>query len=261
MKRILVIGVIVLISISAIKNYRGHRRAPRHDQEHRWSWPNESLSPRPAKEAAEGAKFHFASAHGNVHITTDEKSGLTIQVDDPSRSEAAESAAEFGPETEAIAPPAEIQVVSSDLKYTEDRAFNDLKSKIRSKVSEWLASADVSSDWQPPQSLIDASLAQPPRVSVEERDYGTMYVASAPVDFSRGQKARFITEYHRHLAGQRLGILGGGLAFVLACLGIGVGYVRTDEATKGYYTNRLRLVAAAGVGAVGVLLYQWITRV
>ena len=52
--------------------------------------------------------------------------------------------------------------------------------------------------------------------------------------------------------------LGGTLAFVLICLGAVSGYIRADEATKGYYTNRLRMLAAAGVGAAGVFIYQMV---
>ena len=54
------------------------------------------------------------------------------------------------------------------------------------------------------------------------------------------------------------GALGGALAFVLICLGAVSGYIRADEATKGYYTNRLRMLAAAGVGAAGVVIYQMV---
>jgi hypothetical protein len=45
----------------------------------------------------------------------------------------------------------------------------------------------------------------------------------------------------------------------LMCLASVSGYIRADEATKGYYTNRLRMLAAAGVGAGGVLIYQMVT--
>ncbi len=43
---------------------------------------------------------------------------------------------------------------------------------------------------------------------------------------------------------------------MLACLAAVSGYIRADEATKGYYTNWLRLASATGVGAAGVLIYQ-----
>ena len=41
-------------------------------------------------------------------------------------------------------------------------------------------------------------------------------------------------------------------------LGAVSGYIRADEATKGYYTRRLRMLAAAGVGAAGVILYRMV---
>ncbi len=55
---------------------------------------------------------------------------------------------------------------------------------------------------------------------------------------------------------KRLVPLGALLAFVLACLAAVSGYIKADEATKGYYTTRLRLAAAAGVGAAGVALFR-----
>ena len=58
---------------------------------------------------------------------------------------------------------------------------------------------------------------------------------------------------------RRLAVLGGVLGFVLACLAALAGYIRADEATKGYYTHWLRLVAAAGVGASGVVIYRLLT--
>ena len=61
------------------------------------------------------------------------------------------------------------------------------------------------------------------------------------------------------MVGRRLVKLGGSLGFILICLAAISGYIRADEATKGYYTNRLRLLAAAGVGAGGVLVYQMVT--
>ena len=62
--------------------------------------------------------------------------------------------------------------------------------------------------------------------------------------------------YNRELVQQRLSRSGGSLGFVLICLAAISGYIRADEATKGYYTNRLRMLAAAGVGAAGVIIYQ-----
>ena len=55
---------------------------------------------------------------------------------------------------------------------------------------------------------------------------------------------------------RRLINLGGSLGFFLICLAAVSGYIRAAEATKGYYTNRLRILTAAGVGAAGVIIYQ-----
>ena len=61
------------------------------------------------------------------------------------------------------------------------------------------------------------------------------------------------------MVARRLVTLGGSLGFVLVCLAAVAGYIRADEATKGYYTYWLRAVAAAGVGASGVVIYQLLT--
>ncbi len=62
--------------------------------------------------------------------------------------------------------------------------------------------------------------------------------------------------YRQDLATQRMQRLGGGLALALAALAVLSTYIKADEATKGYYTNRLRLVAAAGLGVAGVVAYR-----
>ena len=91
------------------------------------------------------------------------------------------------------------------------------------------------------------------------KDYATIYEAELRVDVSPERRAHLIAAYHRQLVHGRLVFLGGTLAFFLTCLAALSGYIRADEATKGYYTNRLRLLAAAGVGASGVLIYQMVT--
>jgi hypothetical protein len=90
------------------------------------------------------------------------------------------------------------------------------------------------------------------------KDYGTLYETELRVDVSPERRSDFVAAYHRHFVHGRLVLLGGTLAFLLTCLAAISGYIRADEATKGYYTNKLRLLAAAGVGAAGVLIYQMV---
>ena len=60
-----------------------------------------------------------------------------------------------------------------------------------------------------------------------------------------------VKAYHRELVEHRLASLGGALAFVLIGLAAISGYIRADEATKGYYTRRLQMLAAAASGRRG----------
>jgi hypothetical protein len=90
------------------------------------------------------------------------------------------------------------------------------------------------------------------------KDYGTLYVAELRVDVSPERRAGLVETYQRHVVHNRMVMLAGLLGFVLTCLAAISGYIRADEATKGYYTNRLRMLAAAGVGAAGVVIYRMV---
>lgn len=140
------------------------------------------------------------------------------------------------------------------LSATEDRACDDARKQLEHVVSEWLV-PEVPSSWQPPKSMLNAATLAID-VKPVEKELGTLYEATIQADLSPERRVQFIETYHRQLVSHRLTVLGGVLAFVLACLAALAGYIKADEATKGYYTNRLRVVSAAGVGAAGVLIYQ-----
>ncbi len=150
-------------------------------------------------------------------------------------------------------------VVLSDLSATGKRAEADARNKLEAEVSKWLQ-PDVPSSWSPPQRLLDSMVRDTciERVGKEYGEQGTVYLTKLTVDSSPRQRAAFIADYNREIVQRRMVTLGGVLAFVLTCLGAISWYIRTDEATKGYYTNRLRLLAAAGVGAAGVIIYQMV---
>jgi hypothetical protein len=92
----------------------------------------------------------------------------------------------------------------------------------------------------------------------KEWEFGPMYLAELTADFSPRRRAELVDTYNHELVRRRLMTLGGSLGFVLICLAAISGYIRADEATKGYYTNRLRMLAAAGVGAAGVIVYKMV---
>jgi hypothetical protein len=155
-------------------------------------------------------------------------------------------------------PTGDLRVITGRLSATEERARDDVRLQVDRAVADWLA-PEVARSWQPPASLRQA-LVQKTEVRPVEKELDgervTLYEASQTVDFAPARRAALVEAYHRELVARRLAILAGIIAFVLACLAALAGYIRADEATKGYYTNRLRLVSAAGVGAAGVMIYR-----
>ncbi|WP_435020688.1 hypothetical protein TA3x_001966 [Tundrisphaera sp. TA3] len=181
------------------------------------------------------------------------------------------------------------RVLIGRLSASEDRARRDLDERLAREVRDWLA-ADVSPTWTPPArelaSMTLDSYIQPvaqvfkplpgeteaaassvtptagsPSPVAEAKasvldDVYTLYRAGGRFDFSSNRKAKLIEIYRRQVVDGRLQKLGGGVVLALAALAALAGYIRADEATKGFYTNRLRLAAAAGLGASGYAVYR-----
>lgn len=153
-------------------------------------------------------------------------------------------------------PKPELVVIKGRRSATEPRARQDARNILEERVSEWLE-PEVPKSWKPSAGRIDR-LIRETQVSPIERDYGTVYEAELKVDLSRPRRDQIVGDYRHEQTLKKLGLLGAGLGFVLVCLASLSGYIRADEATKGYYTNRLRLATAVGVGAAGVALYRWL---
>jgi hypothetical protein len=162
--------------------------------------------------------------------------------------------------TEPVKPSASgtsrISDVAGDISATPARATAEASRALRLAVVKWL-DPDVPSSWSCPQRLLDAMILDT-RIEPHVKDYGTLYVAALTVDSSPSRRALLVEAYNRELVVRRMFTLGGTLVFVLVCLAALSGYIRADEATKGYYTNRLRALTAAGVLGAGVIIYRMI---
>jgi hypothetical protein len=160
----------------------------------------------------------------------------------------------------AVAPsaraPSQVRKVTGLISATKERAEAEARRKFQVDVVNWL-DPEVPAGWTPPVSLLDAMVLDT-RFEPVIKDYGTLYVAELKFDASPQRRAALVERYNQELVQRRLITLGGSLAFILICLAVTSGYIRADEATKGYYTNRLRMLAAAGVGAAGVIIYQMV---
>jgi hypothetical protein len=162
------------------------------------------------------------------------------------------------PTPPAATSPKETRLLTGLISATEERAREEARKQLEQEVTDWLELAGVPRSWKPSPRQIDAMIIET-TVEPVVKDYGTLYVAKLRVNVSPEQRAAFTESYQRQLVHRRMVVLGGTLGFVLICLGAISGYIRADEVTKGYYTNRLRLLAAGGVGAAGVVIYQMLT--
>jgi hypothetical protein len=147
--------------------------------------------------------------------------------------------------------------VAGRLSATERRAWDDARLQLEHAVRDWLA-PDAPAQWKPPARLVDQLIVDARTIPIV-KDYGTLYETTLDVDLTAAHRAELLQVYDREVVAHRLTGFGGVLAFILACLAAVAGYIRADEATKGYYTNWLRAAATAGVGASAVLLYQMLT--
>ncbi len=149
--------------------------------------------------------------------------------------------------------PRGLTVVSGRYGATRERAERDAHDRLRLAVASWLA-PDAPRSFVAEDSEIDR-LIRERRVEPVALDVGTVYLAAYRVDFSPQSREHMIGIYEDHLVKRRLVELGAAIAFILALLGVIAGYIRADEATKGYYTNKLRLVAAGAIGAAAAGSY------
>jgi hypothetical protein len=149
------------------------------------------------------------------------------------------------------------EILDGQISATPERAANQAREDLRKHIAAWL-DPEVPSSWKIPDGLMDSIVLNSELESVPH-EFGLMYITHLKLDKAPQTRARFVKVYNHEVVGRRLVNMGGSLAFVLVCLAAVSGYIRADEATKGYYTNRLRTLAAAGVGAGGVLIYQMLT--
>ena len=85
-----------------------------------------------------------------------------------------------------------------------------------------------------------------------QKDYGTLYITHLKLDTRPERRALLVQTYNHELVGRPARQARWQPGIHPICLAAAVSrYIRADEATKGYYTNRLRMLAAVGKGACG----------
>jgi hypothetical protein len=167
-------------------------------------------------------------------------------------------------QVEDPAAPASAEVVVDAYGRTPERARAVALAKACDAVAELLRKKIGGPDWQPPSGeldpdhLIDLKVITP-KGDPEPRDLNGErgVVARYRVQLT----AEYVSEVHKSARAQRQVerhlLLARGLGVGVVLLLVVAGYLRLEEATRGYYTALLRLAAVAVVALAG--LGVWLT--
>jgi hypothetical protein len=133
--------------------------------------------------------------------------------------------------------------------------------KALKEVESYLARQDPPVHWKPSRDWVDRNLVKTRHQEVKvlnDEDLGDGYDVTLKVEVGPKQYREILERDREERVKQRDLLLARILAGVVALLVAVVGYLRLDEATKGYYTLWLRLGALGLVGAVAfVLIHGW----
>jgi hypothetical protein len=152
----------------------------------------------------------------------------------------------------------EVETIKGEQMATRERAVADARRKLQNEVLHRVHNEGVPLTWRVPRRILD-QMIQGGTIEDVRHDYAIMHRHDLKADLSPGMLRQVVDAYEREVGAQRLGILGVVLLFLLSCLAAVSGYIRADEATKGYYTNHLRLAAAAGIGGAGYVVCRLLT--
>jgi hypothetical protein len=157
-------------------------------------------------------------------------------------------------------PPAPNEVVASFEVTAYGETYNDAyESAIKdaqSKLASWVAAEDPSLHWKPSVLFVQRLIKKAPRVDsrVKLEKVGLVTPVCLQLEVTQNDVQFILKETRELRSAERMLFLGKVLAGLVAfCLAIS-GYFRLEEATKGYYTNWLRLGALGFVTAIGVTL-------
>lgn len=115
----------------------------------------------------------------------------------------------------------------------------------------------LSGDWNVPVAAIEQHAVNALVGEEFDQDFGNgitgkMYRAHLRLDLNARLRQTLHASWHDQIVMQRLTRLGTGLGMVTVLLAAAAGYFRLNDMTQGQYRGRLKLAAAALVGAAGL---------
>jgi hypothetical protein len=163
--------------------------------------------------------------------------------------------------TNATAPDAAFKQNVEGFGETEDDARNGAIEKAVEKVADYLKEKHHETDYKPSPGFLQEHKMIPPTGDIPVtnnpiRDLPNMKKATLEVRVSDENVKLMQEEARQQRVAQRQHWLSVGLAGFIALLLVGAGYLRLEEATKGYYTGLLRVTALTFLGAAaGAIWY------
>jgi hypothetical protein len=98
---------------------------------------------------------------------------------------------------------------------------------------------------QLPLADIRRDILQDEYQEIVQASFGPMVNLYGLLKFDRQMQDRIVLEHEQALVQRRVGVAAGGMSLVILVLGTLFGYLKLDTATRGYYSGRLKLAAAA----------------
>jgi hypothetical protein len=158
--------------------------------------------------------------------------------------------------------PLHTEAVESELWATPDEARMNALEEAATRAAAFAAEAapQLRGRWSVPTWFVQDFLLKEP-IFVEEIDwrYGPMYKAHVLLDTAPDKREMILSHWNSTIVQKRVGQIGGGLGFLLVCVTTLLGYLRLDDATRGYYSRWLATGALAVVTASAAALYQWVS--
>lgn len=160
-------------------------------------------------------------------------------------------------------PPVVYRVVTSERWATREEARRDALERAGDVAREFAAQVDsrLGASWQVPLWLVQDRLIREEFTEEVDWSYSSlapMYQSHLLVELSPAKRELMLDQWQHSVTQARVRQLGAGFGFVLVCLMTLLGYLRLDDATRGYYTGWLRTAAFGVVAATAAALYTWV---
>jgi hypothetical protein len=158
-------------------------------------------------------------------------------------------------------PPVRYRVVSSELWAKPEEALADALQQATNVARDFVIRTEsgIGSDWGASSRLVQDRLVREEFVEKVDWSYGPelgpVYRAYMLLELSPENRDLLVREWDQSIRQRRLGQIGGGFGFVVVCLLTVLGFLRLDDATRGYYTPWLMTGAGALVAGTGAALY------